>query len=261
MSILKKIIGIFFVVNSIPAIYILINDDFIKNDKVVFVLMLLIFTFFIYAGVQLIRNKRIFPRRSEESKRNKLKKEKEKQMVKELARQEKEKELNYSEITLNSSYTYKGNRNFENIILANGYTIDKAIKIDSRKTVYVDDTNKVFLVNLGRELHCYNFDKLVDFEVTQNDEVMIKGKSMATLTGGLLFGLGGAIVGSSGKRKQVNSVSNVKFNIYLNDLNNSQITIPLLLGRTKINSYIYNNLSKITDELMSTFKYIEVNKQ
>lgn len=260
MSILKKVLGSILIGFSAMNLLVLYTSDSLTKDKSFLVFMTILFAVLIFLGIQLIRNKRILPYMSEEAKKKDLKKEKDKQVAKELAKQEKEQELNYSEITLNSAYTYKGNSNFEDIILANGYNIDKSIKIDSRKNVYVDDTNKVFLVNLGRELHCYNFDKLVDFEVTQNDEVMIKGKSMATLTGGLLFGLGGAIVGSSGKRKQVSSVSNVNFNIYLNDLNNSQITIPLLIGKTKVNSYIYNNLSKITNELISTFKYIEVNK-
>lgn len=260
MNIVKKIIGFLLVAFSSVNLYIVYSNKDLRSGVFFLTIITLFFGILITAGLQLILNKRLFPYFSQEAKEKDKRLERENKAKQELIKKQKEEELTYSSITLNSTCTYKGSRNFEDMIIANGYNVDKHIKINSKTDVYVNDTNKVFFIRQGQELKTYEFNKILDYEVTQNNEIMVKGKSMATLAGGLLFGLGGAIVGSSGKRKQVNSVSNVNFNIYLNELNNPQITLPLLTGRLKVNSYAYENLSKTVNELISVFKYIEANK-
>ena len=123
--------------------------------------------------------------------------------------------------------------------------------------ISVDDTRNLFYIGNNMYVYKYDFSKLTDFEYFENGNVIVSGKSLATVAGGLMFGLRGAIVGASGKRKQINEINNVSLKIYLNDLNKPQIQLTLLSQKTKTESSAYQLASSKADEMLGILNYIK----
>lgn len=143
------------------------------------------------------------------------------------------------------------------------FIISKQLKLGIYNHFYVDDENKKFAVIIGRKgkIRIYNYTDLGAFELNEDGNSIVKGKGLATAVGGLTFGLVGALVGSSGKRKNQNTCTSLLVRMMVNDLDSPQVVIPFIVTETKKNSYIYTNAISEAKNLVATLNYIEKQEQ
>jgi len=139
------------------------------------------------------------------------------------------------------------------------FNISKHLKLGIYHHFYVDDINKKFAVIIGRkgQPKVYNYNDLGEFELNEDGNSIVKGKGLATAVGGLTFGLLGAMVGSSGKRKNENTCTSLIVRMMVNELDNPEIVIPLIVTEVKKSSIIYTNSLSQAKTLMATLNYIE----
>ncbi len=123
------------------------------------------------------------------------------------------------------------------------FNISKHLKLGIYNHFYVDDINQKFAVIIGRkgQPKVYNYKDLGEFELNEDGNSIIKGKGLATAVGGLTFGLLGAMIGSSGKRKNENTCTSLVIRMMVNELANPEIVIPLIVREVKKTSLIYTN--------------------
>src|SRR5699024_6421534 len=126
-------------------------------------------------------------------------------------------------------------------------------------TLIVDDTNNEFYVFTNQEVYRYDFDKILDFEYIEDGETIISGKGMATVAGGMAFGLLGAMAGASGKRKETRKVSSQCVKIIINDLINPTLNLKLNINNRKANSPQYKFAIEQADEIIGAFSYMKEN--
>ena len=72
-----------------------------------------------------------------------------------------------------------------------------------------------------------SYKDINDFELKEDGETIISGKSGSALVGGALFGGVGAVVGASGKRTAKNKCTSSDLTIYINDLNEPVLTFNI----------------------------------
>ena len=85
----------------------------------------------------------------------------------------------------------------------------------------------------------------------------MKGTAGKALVGGLFFGLGGMIVGSSMKRSIQDNCNSLKLIIRINDISQSQISINYFSNvNYSKNSYTYKAIKDNLIEVCSTLEYI-----
>lgn len=139
------------------------------------------------------------------------------------------------------------------------FNISKHLKLGMYNHFYVDDVNKKFAVIVGRkgQIKVYNYNDLGEFELNEDGNSIVKGKGLATVVGGLTFGLLGAMVGSSGKRKNENTCTSLIVRIMVNELQNPEIVIPLIVTEVKKSSIIYTNAISQAKALIATLNYIK----
>lgn len=139
------------------------------------------------------------------------------------------------------------------------FNISKHLKLGMYNHFYVDDINKKFAVIIGRkgQIKVYNYQDLGEFELNEDGNSIVKGKGLATAVGGLTFGLLGAMVGSSGKRKNENTCTSLVVRMMVNELDNPEIVIPLIVTEVKKSSIMYTNAITQAKTLIATLNYIE----
>lgn len=140
-----------------------------------------------------------------------------------------------------------------------GFNVDKSIKIGFFNAFYVDDKSKKFAVKLGKKLRVFNYSDLGAYELNEDGNSIIKGKGLATAVGGMAFGLLGAMVGGSGKKKTQSTCTSLIVRIMVNDLNEPQITFPYINTETKKNSLVYKTAYEEAKNLIATLTFIENN--
>ncbi len=143
------------------------------------------------------------------------------------------------------------------------FNISKHLKLGVHNHFYVDDVNKKFAVKVGRkgQPKIYNYTDLGAFELNEDGNSIVNGKGLATAVGGLTFGLLGALVGSSGKRKNQNTCTSLLVRMMVNNLDNPEVVIPFIVTETKKSSYIYTNAISESKNLIATLNYIEKQEQ
>lgn len=130
-------------------------------------------------------------------------------------------------------------------------------KID---TLLIDEENRLFKLKNMLVLDIYSFDQIIDFEIIEDGESVVKGGLGRAVAGGLLFGGVGAIVGGvTGGKKSKGICKSLQVRIGLKDALDENIYIKLINSETKTKSFLYNSciaaandiinvLSKITEE-------------
>lgn len=134
----------------------------------------------------------------------------------------------------------------------------------------VDDNSKKFGVisynstTKKAEFKCYEYSKLINFNLFEDGEQLIAGRGLAAAGGALMFGVAGAVIGSvAGNRKVKNKCSELSVRIQVNDLQNPLLTLAILANCDKsgsVASIYYNQAKKVADDVIATLTYIEANK-
>jgi len=169
----------------------------------------------------------------------------------------------YQKLTKNSEDYI--NRNLINV----GFNEEKSIMIketlDSIQKFKVDYTNKKWTITDNvKILNIYKFADIINYEVFENGLSKVKGTAGKALVGGWLFGIGGAIVGSSMSKGVDEYCDNLELRIRINDSSSNEIILNFIKNE-KINkssdSYLKakNNLKSICSilEFMINAKTLE----
>jgi hypothetical protein len=105
----------------------------------------------------------------------------------------------------------------------------------------------------------FNYDQLIDFELVENGDSVIQGRTGSTIVGNFLFGGVGAIAGAAGSRKIFDYCSELTIKLIINDMDNPFILINLIDTRTKKSDKEYQNAINKAIEFESLLKIIMAN--
>lgn len=147
----------------------------------------------------------------------------------------------------------------ENELGKKDFNISKLLNLSNGTKFAIDDINKKLAINIGRDIQIYNYDDLLDFELNEDGETITRGKGLATAVGGITFGVIGALVGASGKRKNKALCNSMIVRLLINDLEEPEIRLPFIQSSTKKNSIVYKTALNSANELTATLTYIESN--
>ena len=151
----------------------------------------------------------------------------------------------------------------DSFLTENNFTVDKQIE-NGYLSFIVDDKNKQWAIstdpeNSVRAYRLFSYSDLLNFEVFEDGDTIIKGNAGKAIVGGLLFGGIGALAGAAAKKKVKNVCTSLQVRIMVNSLNDNVIVIPLLYSETKKDGFIYKSHLAIAQMLASTFTYIQHN--
>lgn len=145
-------------------------------------------------------------------------------------------------------------------------TNDEEIKLfnPSKKIgsyIEFDDTRMEWLVPdglFGKKKKVYKYNDIVDYELLEDGESIIKKSGIGrAVTGGVLFGGVGAIVGGvTGKQKTKSICKSLKIKITVSDINNPTVYINFIPSETKKDSWIYKNAYNSAQECLSVLQLI-----
>lgn len=210
--IIHLILAVSFLIGGIPMVINLFKPDEAASI-VPFILNLLIYGSVII--VLLVRIYIVSKKPSEELALLEVKREIKKTFAEII---QKEKELQQSE---NWEKRTKGkfivSKSMDIVIKGKGKVVSKLL---------IDNEHKLFIyqrdINFSK---IYKFSDLINYEVYENGQSMVKGRAGSALIGGAFFGLTGLIVGSSMSREIEEKCNQLKLMIRLNDLDRPQIVI------------------------------------
>lgn len=149
-----------------------------------------------------------------------------------------------------------------NVELFNNFNATK--KIGSY--IEFDEEKKQWLIPNGffenkKKPRVYSFYDIVECELLENGDTITKGGLGSAITGGLLFGGVGAIVGGvTGSKKSKSIINSLKIKITVNDFQNPAVFINLISSSTKADSFIYKTFYTIAQQILSTLSLIQKQK-
>jgi len=148
--------------------------------------------------------------------------------------------------------------NIREKLISENFCIDKVKKIE-KYVLFIDDINKKFTVSNKKTYKIYNFCDLLDFELNEDGNSIVKGKTASTVAGGLMFGPIGAIAGASGRKKVDNECTYMAIRLLLNDLDNPELNIELIKQKTPKELGTYKKKRKEAQSATALLTYIQNN--
>lgn len=107
-----------------------------------------------------------------------------------------------------------------------------------------------------------DFNKLIKYDLIQDDSIVTSGGVGMALVGGLAFGGFGAIAGGiTGKRKTKRKIEHLIINVTINDFDCPSLWIPFITSSTKIDSKKYTEALRDAYTTMATLDTIVHNQQ
>lgn len=143
---------------------------------------------------------------------------------------------------------------------AKGFKITKQVTDpDNKFSLLVDDINHKWAIlnSHTQTADIYNYKDLIEYEVLEDGDSIVKGRVGSVIVGGLLLGGIGAIAGASRKKKVKSICNSMSVRILTNNFNHSQYVIPLISGQTKTNSIIYQGAQEKAQEISSVLAIIK----
>lgn len=119
------------------------------------------------------------------------------------------------------------------------------------KHIFLNETLKTFTIQ-GMSEPC-SFDKLISFELVEDNDVVTKSKGNITraVTGGILFGGVGAVIGATtAKQLSTTLIHKMYINVFVND-KNKNYKIILIRDTTKKDSFIYRINRELADNILA----------
>lgn len=144
---------------------------------------------------------------------------------------------------------------------------EELLKFNTTKKIgnYIefDEENRQWLVPDGffgnkKNPHIYSFDDIAEYELLENGDSITKGGLGRAITGGILLGGVGAIVGGmTGVKKSKSVINSLKIKITVNDFQNPAVFINFITSQTKADSFIYKTNYKMAQQILSTLALIQ----
>lgn len=142
------------------------------------------------------------------------------------------------------------------------FVVSKSINIVINGKIFskllIDNEHKLFIHQRDIDFtKMYRFSDLINYEVYENGQSMVKGRAGSALIGGAFFGLTGLIVGSSRSRAIEEKCNQLKLLIRLNDLDHPQIVITYVdnIAYDKT-GYVYRAMKENLQQVCSALEYI-----
>ena len=145
----------------------------------------------------------------------------------------------------------------------NGFKVSHAFT-NSFPQIYIDNTNKKWAVVLDMSSipHYYDYKDILQFELFEDGNSVIKGRAGSAVVGDLTFGTIGGIVGGSMSRKMNSFVTSIQVIITVNDMDFPKIVINILAnGRAQRGSFIYKKLIDYAKLITSTLANMQAQVQ
>ena len=142
-----------------------------------------------------------------------------------------------------------------------GFTIEKQVGVTAK--LYVDNTQKLWAINEwngNTDVQIYHYSDLIDFELLEDDESLVKGGFGKALVGGAIGGTTGAIIGSAGSRRVKQNVTRLEVKIRTNDFQHPQYSIQFIKGfALPKSSPTYKTYYDEAQEVIGVLNYIAKN--
>ncbi len=182
----------------------------------------------------------------------------------------------FDSVQKNKQYQIESDKFLSNI----NFLISKRITIDLTGQIklefLVDDENKKFAILSckpntsfisGQEsfsqknfsINIFDFTDITNFELLLDNDSLLQGKGLMTTGGALLFGVAGAIIGSSGERDIQKKNRAIILNIYLNKIDCPVITInfPIIKNSDSLSNVVYETVLANAQEIKGVLHYIQ----
>jgi len=142
----------------------------------------------------------------------------------------------------------------ETALKAAGFNVDKII-YHEKNIFAVDDTRKRIFVKAKTtplQGRAFNYSDIIDYELVEDGHALMKGGAGKAVVGAALFGVAGAVVGSSMKKTK-NVCTSMEVRISVSDVINSNITLNLISsGENEKSGIIYKSALEFGKEVVST---------
>ncbi len=144
----------------------------------------------------------------------------------------------------------------ELLLAKDGFKPSKALHFDKIHFA-VDATSKLINITVENNSRTFAFDDLVSCEMLEDGEVVKSSSTGNSVAGAMLFGVAGAVVGSTMSRS-TNICSKMQVYISVNDIINPQLIITLISGAGAIkNGIMYTKAFNFAKEVCSTLAVIQ----
>lgn len=121
------------------------------------------------------------------------------------------------------------------------------------KLLEIDEGSKKWILVQNHRI--YDFDDIVDFELLEDGESIVKGGLGRAIVGGALLGGVGAVVGGVTGRKKSKSICNsMSIKIVLNDMKNPNAYIKLIESPAKKDGFVYRTMFNAAQECLSVLE-------
>lgn len=145
-------------------------------------------------------------------------------------------------------------------LVQNGFCVSTQVTDGNNNySLLVDDTNQKWAIidaGLGKSA-VYSYSDLIEYEILENGNSIVKGRVGSVIAGGLLFGGLGALAGASRSKKVKNTCSSLIVNIVVNNLEAPRICINLISLETETNSIVYQVAVSKAKEFSSVLSIIK----
>ena len=141
---------------------------------------------------------------------------------------------------------------------------DNADKLDGFRVtkrvpgwLYVDESTHEWycmsnLLGSNKSPHIHTYEEILDFELLEDGDSIVKGGLGRAVVGGILFGGVGAVVGgATGKRKSKTVCTSLKIKISLDNMVSPVEYIDMIATPTKKESPVYQRQMKAAQEILS----------
>ncbi len=150
--------------------------------------------------------------------------------------------------------------------MPNGFTVSRKIALKvagfTKQTLYIDKEKSQFVFQKNANYTAaYLFSDILNYEIYENGASVVKGTAGRALIGGVFFGLGGMIVGSSMSRGVDGVCKDLKLIIRLNNIDTPQLVVQYTedVDISK-SSDLYNQMRASLQEISSCLEFMLNNK-
>lgn len=104
----------------------------------------------------------------------------------------------------------------------------------------------------------YKCEDIMEYELIEDGETIVKGGLGSAVAGGVLFGGVGAVVGGlTGGKKSKSTATKLQIKITINDINNPIVYINFIATETKKKSLVYKAAYASAQEILSVLSIIK----
>lgn len=126
-------------------------------------------------------------------------------------------------------------------------------------TLYIDDTKKAwYVIGCSR---AYSYSDILDFSISENGtKYKLSGGAMRAVTGGILFGAVGAVVGAA-TAKTSSTVNSLTVDITVKDSTNPLVVMHLITQETSTSSIAYKGAIALAKRIVAELSMMKSSSQ